>query len=327
MQRAQVGVQRIVRRRNTEALVPCQFGDVEDRIRGVMGTCGALIPFKPRKPCPACGRTQINAHAPAPPEGGLVVDGNAAIVDEETGNVVALQVVAVADLANRIADQLRSIGWDAPINARNKSSNEGRLSGIVVTHRTFGFTPPVPLRRRWSCARSRFDYEQPEAMALIEEYCRAAEHIFRTQAPEVYEQTAHKVREWIPGAWLISGTPWTSGIINHTAALPYHKDSGNIPGSWSAMLTSRRNVDGGLLHLVDYDCWLKVPNGSIAIFDGQSVLHGVTPFHFAAPNAYRFTLVTYARKGMKVCCPDPSGEPHRAAVAATEADNRKRAKA
>jgi hypothetical protein len=325
MEGAQASVARVVRKRDPEPLVRCTFAEVADRMMNVYGSCGAMIPFHPKSRCPSCGQRQVQATVDAPPPDADIIDGNVALIDADTGAVTPVQVVAVPDLANRIADSLRDVHWDAPVNARGKTANEGRLSGIVVTHRTFGYTPPVPLRRRYACSRSRFDYDYPEASALVDQFCIAAEHVFRTQAHEVYAETAARVREVVPGAWTIAGTPWTSGIINHTAALPYHRDSNNVVGSWSAMLSARRGVEGGMLHLADYNVWLAVPNGSISIFDGQSVVHGVTPFRLAAPNAYRFTLVCYARRGMRVCCPDPAGEAKRAAIAATEAVDRRMA--
>ena len=286
------------------------------------GSCGAEIPFHPKRPCPECGEKQVNAVASRPPEGARIIEGNGALVDED-GVTVALTFSSVRTrrIANEIADELRSIKWDAPVNARDKPANEARLSGIVVTHRTFGFQSPVPLRRRYACSRSRFDEEYPRASSLIGQFTEEAELLFAREAESVHDLSTVKVREEIPEAWRIRGTPWTSGIINHTAALPYHRDSGNIKGSWSAMLGVRRECDGGLLHLVDYDVWLAIPNGSISIFDGQSVLHGVSPFRLTKPSGYRFTLVTYARRGMRVCAEDPADEAHRAKLAATKAED------
>jgi hypothetical protein len=65
------------------------------------------------------------------------------------------------------------------------------------------------------------------------------------------------------------------------------------------MLAVRHGIGGGLLYLADYDVYLAVPHGSISIFDGQSVLHGVTPFTITSHDAWRYTLVAYAKTGMK----------------------------
>jgi hypothetical protein len=89
------------------------------------------------------------------------------------------------------------------------------------------------------------------------------------------------------------------------------------------MIACRHGIDGGILYLADYDVYLAVPHGSISIFDGQSVLHGVTPFVVTSHDAWRYTLVAYAKSGMKSCSPDPADEVERAAIRATEADRRK----
>lgn len=267
-----------------------------------------------RRPCSECGNVMGNVRAPKPLADARVIDGDAILVDED-GVVVGVQVVDAEALAHRLGGQLNAIKWE-------RSGNEGRLSGISVVHRTFGFAPPVPLRRRHACTRCRFDFDYPIVAETLEQMCEHMDQVFREYAPGVYDLSAANVKALIPEGWRLGSTPWTSGIINHTAALPYHRDSGNIPGSWSAMMTARHAVGGGLLHLVDYDVWLACPNGATAIFDGQSVLHGVSPLESQRTDGYRFTLVTYARTGMKVCAPDPADEARRAQLAATVSQDR-----
>lgn len=326
MQGAALDFQRITLER-VEPLVPCTLATGHrSHLRNEFTSCGALIPWAPSSPCPNCGGRQYKPLAQEPPEGALIIDGNKAIVDKETGEVVAVHAVQHQSLANRLAAELRKIGFWYDSGNNKKPKSEARLSGIVSQFRTFGFTPPVPLRRRYACSRCTFDNVEQRSRDVLEDFCHAAEWVFRTLAPEVHAHTGQQVRDTIPEAWLMAGTPWTSGIINHTAALPYHRDSGNVQGSWSAMLAARNGVGGGLLHLADYDCYLAVPNGSISIFDGQSVLHGVTPLKAGGHNAYRYTVVTYARRGMKVCSPNPRDEAKRAALKATEAEEKRRAR-
>jgi hypothetical protein len=227
-------------------------------------------------------------------------------------------------LANALAKvRFEPGGWDRDFFGPNASTTT-RLSGVVVTHATFGYQPPAPMRRRWACCRSQFNDRNAEAMGVLTEFCRLAEHVFRIQAPDVHDRTAGRVRDLIAPAWLIGGTPWTSGIINRTAALPYHRDQSNVPGSWSAMLGCRREVEGGMLHLADYNVYLPVEHGSITILDGQSVVHGVTPLHLAASRGFRYTVVTYAKTAMSKCAEDPAHELRRAQLAATMAEEAKR---
>ena len=324
MRRETVQARRITLTRR-EPMVRCTFPTGDDGgMSNEYGSCGAMIPHRPRKPCPECGVKQLNATAPAPGPDSLMIDGDAIIIDADSGETVVVQATGYGSLANAIAAELRQVTtWDAPVTKRNTPANEGRLSGIIVCHRTFGYTNAVPLRRRYGCTRCRFDTEYPRAARLVDQMCECAESVFRRWAPEVHDSTTRRVRDTIPPAWLIAGTPWSSGIINHTAAMPYHVDKGNVEGSWSAMLTCRRGIEGGFLHLVDYDAYLTLPNGSISIFDGQSVLHGVTPFRLTGKHAYRYTLVTYAKQNMRACSPNPADEVKRAAIAATAAEDRR----
>lgn len=299
----------------TEPTVPCTFIDREKPELGLQ-SCGAQIKFHAASKCEVCGSKQKRAAAGEPPADAVIIDHDAVIVDAATNEVVAVQILGETTLASRIGQSLRRFK-DWTDNTGNFKS-QARMSGMAVAHQTFGFSAPAPLRRRYACSRCRFDFKHPEIAALIYEYVETAERRFRQHAPEAYAHTAEAVMGAIKPAWLIQGTPWTSGIINNTAALPYHMDSGNIQGSWSAMLSARNDIDGGYLHLVDYGVYLAVPHGSISIFDGQSVLHGVTPFQISGGDPYRFTLVCYAKQGMRVCAADPKDEAKRASLHAQQ---------
>lgn len=314
--RSTANVKRLTLQRRTP-MVRCTYsGTVQERWDGHHGSCGALIPFKPKLPCPECGRAQIRAQAEPPGPGSLVIDYPVSIVDAHTEDVVAVHWLGAASISTQIARNLDGIIWDDP--PLLKANNAGRLSGLHVAHRVFGYTPPQAMRRRYGCSRSRFDTDYPATMELVRQFCLLAEWVFRTHAPDVHEDTGQAVRDLIPDAWRIAGTLWTSGIINCTAALPMHKDSGNIPNSWSAMLGCRNQMEGGLLYLADYDCYLTIPHGSISIFDGQSVAHGVTPLEPKGPDAWRYTLVSYAKSTMQKCACDPKEEARRAALSATK---------
>lgn len=322
MQRATALIRRVTRERLPQ-LVPCAYAEGrEDQWQRRIQSCGEMIPFALRHDCPACGRRQARAHAPAPTARSFIVEGDVAIIDKETGEVVVLYVEGIPRVASQLLIALRGVEWDQDIFTQVTTTT--RLSGMAVTHRTFGYQPPAPTRRRYGCCRSQFNMEHPEAMDVLGEFCQIAEHVFRTQAEDVYERTAAAVvKQQIAPAWRIAGTPWTGGIINNTASLPYHRDQANIPQSWSAMLGCRKGVTGGLLHLVDYDVYLPVAHGSISIFDGQSVVHGVTPLTQSSRNGIRVTVVTYSKLLMKLCAPDPKEEVHRAALAATRDEDKR----
>lgn len=321
MQRALTQLQRVTLERHAPLVPCCTAANREERWRRLTESCGAMIPYRPSAPCPVCQRPQARAQAPLPGPDSLVLPANTAVIDAASGEVVVVYVVCANDIASRLMTQLRDVEFDKDVYWNVKTTT--RLSGVAVTHRTFGYQPPQPIRRRYGCSRSQFNTDHPEATATLGEFCRLAEHVFRTHATEVFESTTEAVLSNIGVPWRIVGTPWTSGIINQTAALPYHTDKGNVPRSWSAMLGARHNVADGYLHLADYNCYLPVEHGSISIFDGQSVVHGVTPMRVTGSHAQRVTVVVYAKNDMCKCSANPADEARRAAIEATFAEDRR----
>jgi hypothetical protein len=257
-----------------------------------------------------------------PPAGARIIDGDALLVDTESGHVVAVQWVVAQRVATAIASLARTIPWHDPVE---HLSSQGRLSGIAYPHRTFGYTPPVPLRRRFGCQRCTLDQQRPQLAHALTAAAEDAYEVFGRLAPDAYAATVATVTEQVAGPWRIGHTCWTSGILNKSAQLPYHRDAGNFPGTWSAMIAAKRWCEGGWLHLADLDLYLTIPHGSITVFDGQSIMHGVTPFTLGRPTGYRYTAVMYARQGMRTCSDDPDDEAARAALAATASTDRKAA--
>lgn len=234
------------------------------------------------------------------------------LIDSDTGNTIAVQAL----LGDTLLEEQRWLSrwlrfgmkWDDHSKGMNVktertegTTGQGRLSGIRYPSRVFGFTEPKPLRRRWAASASLLTRDYPEVAEVIERFTTANWNLFQQHAPQDAEQHHALVTEKIHPDWLIGGHPWTSGVINNTAALPYHKDTGNIPSTWSAMLALRKNVTGGALHLPEYDVTFGIPDGSVTMFDGQGTWHGVTPMVPQRPDAYRFTLVWYTKSGIAKC--------------------------
>jgi hypothetical protein len=103
--------------------------------------------------------------------------------------------------------------------------------------------------------------------------------------------------------WKIGGTPFTSGIINKNNPLKYHFDAGNIGQVYSNMIAFKNDCEGGHLALPEFDIGLEISNRSVVFFDGQDILHGVTPFRLLSRDAYRYTIVYYTLKQMWNCKP------------------------
>jgi len=251
-------------------------------------------------------------------------DIDARLIDRETlmtnesGRPIAC-VLELKGAAGKRADLLgrtlqRGITWDMP------TANGGaRLSGIRYGNRTFGTVAPQPLRRRYGCRQASFHAERPEIVGLLAEVFYGAWETFRENLPEVAEMTDNTTRESVHDDWRFAETPWTSGIINDNASLPYHKDSGNLPGSWSAMIVLRHKSDGGQLHLPEYGVSLECFDKSLVFFDGQATWHGVTPITLRNKEAFRRSIVMYSKQACRQCGPAHL-EAARAAREATEHD-------
>lgn len=230
------------------------------------------------------------------------IDEDVMLVDEK-GNVVAMQVGVgnAYGAKKRLLTRHLRFGFYWVDSDKRGGSSATRTSGMKYPNRVFGNTAPAPLRRRYAASTSSLYREEPEIAMLLDDFTDINWELFKEHLPEVADFSMKLVSENIHEDWMLRNRPWTSGIINNTAALPYHKDSGNLPESWSAMLAMRKNIDGGGLNLPEYDITLGAPDGSIIFFDGQSNWHGVTPFFFEKKDAYRFTLVWYAKKGFIQC--------------------------
>jgi len=89
-------------------------------------------------------------------------------------------------------------------------------------------------------------------------------------------------------------------VINQSSALPYHRDGSNFD-TWSAMPVVRRGMDGGHLHMPEYDITINCRDGWALWFNGHAYVHGVTPMKSRAKDGYRYSIVFYAKRGMKDC--------------------------
>lgn len=184
-----------------------------------------------------------------------------------------------------------------------KSNKRGfvRMSGIRAANEYFGTTPPEPPKKRYACRDGRLYEKDAAYRAMIDEISVAAWTKFQKEFPKQAEEHERLVRASIHPDWLIAGTPFTSGIVNDRSALPYHRDAGNLKGSWSMMLALRSNTEGGGLHFPEFDLTLGIPDGSLTIFEGQAYWHGVTPLVYRKNDAYRFTLVWYVKQAVRQC--------------------------
>ena len=100
--------------------------------------------------------------------------------------------------------------------------------------------------------------------------------------------------------YLVSGV-YTGGIVNKNSALGGHVDGGNVKKTWNSQLTIKKGIEGGYLVMPELRIALEVADGSMALFEAQSVWHGVTPVLKTRVDAVRYSVVWYCLAQLKNC--------------------------
>lgn len=183
-----------------------------------------------------------------------------------------------------------------------KYSTGFRTRGLLSSSRTFGFRPRNSLRQ-YFCSTSSLGSESPESHAVICEFGSHLAELYEKYFPEVYAMHTAEVEKKIRPDWQIKDSPFTSGIVNKNNPLKYHFDAGNVKNVLSNMIVFKRYIKGGFLSCPEYDIGFEVADNTAILFDGQNILHGVTPIRKASPNAYRYSIVYYTLQQMWSCLP------------------------
>ena len=270
-------------------------------------SCGAEVPVG-KVTCPACRKGQVRPNAPIP-TGRLI--SNAVLYDD--GTPVAL-VTSVSKEAAGFLTAMTKWAHDEVAGPSQAPGSVPRLSGIGDRQRMFGTLAPQPLRKRYGCRRSHVTRgTDPDAWA---EVAAEAHGILEAALPDVAARNV-ALADPIGEPWKFPGTGWTSGVLNLTQLLPFHRDAGNLAGSWSGMVGARSAVDGGHLYLPEYDLTLEVGNRSLICFPGGMVTHGVTPMTVKR-GGWRVTAVFYGLRGCLACAATEAEELTRMDRRATE---------
>lgn len=223
------------------------------------------------------------------------------LIEEDTtvfvdGKPVIVYIANVDQEASQLFDALTKIRYDSST----------RTSGLVTSSRIFGYAPRNGIRNQ-PCRSTSLALESPEQNAILKKFAKVAAGYYNRTNKELAELHQKMTDEKVLPNYQMDGSMFTSGIVNHNNPLKYHFDSGNYVGVWSAMFAFKRHIDGGYLACPEIDLAFKCSNHSLTMFDGQSILHGVTPIRKLKPDAVRYTVVYYSLKGMW-SCETPSDE-------------------
>lgn len=175
-----------------------------------------------------------------------------------------------------------------------------RSTAFRSLSRTFGSAPRKPVQRRDACRLSAFAVDEPARHAVLERFADQLGETVKMIDPRIPEHDREILGVVLPEWRMGKEQLWTSGVINQSAKLPYHRDAFNFK-TWSAMPVLRRGMRGGYLHLPEYDLTVACADGYALYFCGRELMHGVTPMRSVTKDAYRYSVVYYALRGMKDC--------------------------
>ena len=179
-----------------------------------------------------------------------------------------------------------------------------RVAGLLSRSRIFGYMPKEQIRKDY-CSATSLARESPKEHKAVCDFGIVLSKYYKEHCPDMFKYHMELAGEKVLPDWRIAynDTPFTSGIINKNNMLKYHKDAGNFDKVYSNMVCFRKDCSGGHLSLPEYDIGLEISNKSLLFFDGQSIIHGVTPFKITGREGYRYTMVYYTLKQMWQCKP------------------------
>ncbi len=177
-----------------------------------------------------------------------------------------------------------------------------RANTLPTKSSVFGALPRVALRNDF-CRFSNQTITEKNNTDKLFTFQETLCGIYKEYLPELYNYDLSKARNLIDGDYRLIDTPYTTANINVNHAIKYHKDSGNIKGSFSNVLILKEYCNGGELVLPEYKIALEQADGALCIFKGQEEIHGVMPLKPYKENFYRASIVYYTLAQLKHCYP------------------------
>jgi len=220
----------------------------------------------------------------------MMISESTVIRDDDTGEVKVIYYCIPLD-TTEVLEAVKKI----------KYQTTERSGGLKTTSRIFGYMPRIPMRTD-ACRKASLAEDFPKENRIISDYAKNVSEVYQYENPKMFDKHDKLAKKVLPD-YKIEGSPFTSGIVNKNNPLKYHFDSGNFNDVFSCMIGFKQDVGGGHLALPEYGAALEIAPNSITIFDGQKIMHGVTPIRYYNEDAFRYTIVYYSLKGMWKCEP------------------------
>jgi len=177
-----------------------------------------------------------------------------------------------------------------------------RANTLPTKSSVFGALPRVALRNDF-CRFSNQTSDEKRNTNKLFTFQQTLCDIYEKYLPELYAKDLQVARETINDDYRLIDSPYTTANINVNHAIKYHRDSGNIKGSYSNVLILKEHCTGGELVLPEYRIALEQSDGALCIFSGQKEIHGVMPITPHKENFYRASIVYYTLAQLSHCYP------------------------
>lgn len=209
-------------------------------------------------------------------------------VDKDTGEIIFLYT-DVGIETEELVEGLKSIQYQ----------KTERSAGLVTNSRVFGYRPRITMRSDF-CSSASLSRDNPSVTEQLNKLALRMQELYKEHIPLTFHEHSARATEIRP-EWLIKDTLFSSGIVNKNNQLRYHRDAGNFDKVFSCMLVLKGGVDGGFLSVPEYGVGLELKNNTVLMFNGQKLMHGVTPIKRHNELSYRFSVVFYTLKSMWNC--------------------------
>jgi hypothetical protein len=176
--------------------------------------------------------------------------------------------------------------------AEAKARNTVQMSTILG-----GVLAKAHLRRPYNSVSQVHTHQKAKtfikAMLLA---CLESEKIIKQYMPEQYTSQKKLIEETTLPKYRF-GNLFTSSISNFNIAAPFHQDRGNLKNTVNAILTKRKDTDGGALTIPDFGHTFEQADNSLLVYPAWFNVHGVTKIIKHNEDAYRNSLIFYPLKG------------------------------
>lgn len=143
-------------------------------------------------------------------------------------------------------------------------------------------------------------HTQPKAKTFIKAMllaCLECEKLIKKYMPKQYESQLKLIEETTLKKYRF-GNLYTSSISNYNIAAPFHQDRGNLKNTVNAILTKRKDSEGGSLCVPDFNHVFEQADNSLLVYPAWRNIHGVTKIIKQNTEAYRNSLIFYPLSGL-----------------------------